>query len=78
MSTVEIDGFLSPELEGHIGKCRERHAAWFDLVKRTNRFGQSLLKEVRIDSGNLQQTIAGLFYIRLLGHAQGAVLLIER
>jgi Family of unknown function (DUF5677) len=78
MSTVEIDGFLSPELRRRIDECRSRHAAWFELLTRTNRFGQSLLKEVRIERNSLQQSIACLFYIRLLGHAQGAILLIER
>jgi hypothetical protein len=78
MSTVEIDGFLSPELHRQIDECRSRHAAWFELLRTTNRLGQSLLKEVRIDPTWLQHSIACLFYVRLLGHAQGAVLLIER
>ncbi len=78
MSTIEIDGFLSPELQRHLDECRRRYAAWFELIKRSNRFGQALLKEVRIDPTNLQQSIASVFYVRLLGHAQGAVLLIER
>ena len=78
MSTIESDGFLSPELHRHIDECRRRHAGWFELLTRANRLGQSLLKEVRIEPTNLQQSIACLFYIRLLGHAQAAVILIER
>ena len=78
MSTVEIDGFLSCGLQHHVDECRRRHAAWFELVARTNRLGQSLLGEVRIDPSNFQQWFAGLFFGRLLGHVQGAVLLIER
>ncbi len=61
MSTIESDGFLSPDLQRHIDECRRRHAAWFEIVKKTNRFGQSLLKEVSIDPRNLQQSIASLF-----------------
>lgn len=77
MTTIETDGFLSSELQRHLDECRRRHAGWFEFIKRSNRFGHSLLTEVRIDPTNLQQSIASLFYIRLLGHVQGAVLLIE-
>jgi uncharacterized protein DUF5677 len=78
MSTVEVDGFLSPELRRQIDACRSRYAAWFEVLSTTNRLGQSLLAEVRADHSCLQHSIACLFYVRLLGHAQGAVLLIER
>ena len=78
MSMIEIDGFLSPATEGYLGQCRRKYGAWFDVIKTVNRIGQSLRGEVRIDPINLQQSMAGLMYVRVLGHAQGAVLLIER
>ena len=78
MSTVESDGFLSSELSDHIDECRKHYENWFELLMRVNRLAQLLLEEVRIEPANLQQSIACLFYIRLLGHTQGAVILIER
>ena len=55
-----------------------RYRDWFELLMRANRLGQLLLKEVRVEPANLQQSIACLFYIRLLSHVQGTVILIER
>ena len=78
MSAIEIDGFLSPEIEHYLHECRGRYAAWFELIQTINRFGQSLLGEVQINPTNFQQSTAGLLYLRVLCHAQGAVLLIER
>jgi len=78
MNTIEIDGFLSSEVQHYVSECRGRYVAWFELIQMINRFGQSLLGEVRIDPANFQQSTAGLLYTRVLCHAQGAVLLIER
>lgn len=78
MSTIEIDGFLSPEIEHYAQECRGRYAAWFELIQTIDRFGQSLLGEIRINPMNFQQSTACLLYLRVLCHAQGAVLLIER
>lgn len=78
MSTIEIDGFLSPEIQNYLRECRGRYAAWFELIQTINRLGQSLLGEVHINPTNFQQSTAGLLYLRVLCHAQGAVLLIER
>lgn len=78
MSTIDADGFLSPEVQRYLNECRVRYAGWFELVRSINRLAQSLLGEVRIDADEPRPSIAGLLFTRVLGHAQGAVLLIER
>ena len=77
-STINVDGFLSPEVQQYLNECRARYADWFQLVQSINRLAQLLLGEVRIDTDEPRQSIAGLLFARVLCHAQGAVLLIER
>lgn len=78
MNTIDSNGFLSPEIQRYLDVCHTIYARWFELVHAVNHLGQSLLGEVKIDSTDQQQSIAALLYSRVLGHAQGAVLLIER
>jgi hypothetical protein len=78
MNRIDDEGFLSQEVDRYLNECRSRYAAWFQLVQSINRLGQSLLGEVRMDQDDPQHSIAGLLFVRVLSHAQGAVLLIER
>jgi hypothetical protein len=77
MTTLDTDGFLSPDIEGYVEECQARYKEWFQVVRSINQLSQSILHEVNIDPIDLQQYLAGLLYIRVLSHAQGAVLLIE-
>jgi hypothetical protein len=79
---LRTDGFLSPWIQAAILLVRERNRAWFDLVERANRVGQTLMNEVAAGCF-VQRThdpvpLAARLLIRSQSGVQAVVILAER
>lgn len=75
--TIDIDGFLSADINEWIFKHRNENHDWFEFATRLSQDGQKLLMSLTIKDNNTELVKATLF-IRGLSALQGAILLAER
>jgi hypothetical protein len=50
--SLQLDGYLSPEMLKWIAKHRAEHVPWFDLVDRHNRVAHRLMLDARVTGGD--------------------------
>lgn len=78
MRSIEDQGFLGPAMAEWIAQCRKQHEAWFALCEDINRLAHSMLCRLQPHAENPRESLAALFFLRVLSHAQGAVVVVER
>jgi hypothetical protein len=78
MISTEDEGFLSPAMSEWISRCRKQYDAWFVLYKDTNRLAHGMLDRLKPHAEDPRESIVALFFLRVLSHSQGAVVVVER
>lgn len=78
MNSIDREGFLSPAMAEWTSECRKQHDAWFILCEDINRLAHNLLGHFQPHAENPRESLAALFFLRVLSHFQGAVVIVER
>jgi len=76
--SLDLDGFLSPEILGYIEDNKRTYASWFALIYAVNKIAQSRLLSLKVDGADMRGIYAAGLYGRGLTNFQGAILLAER
>jgi hypothetical protein len=76
--SLDVQGFLSPEIEQHRTTIRDRHASHVGLFERINRYCQDKKYALTPNNRNGQEVLATCLYIKLLNDVQAVFILSER
>jgi Family of unknown function (DUF5677) len=78
MDTIDEVGFLSPQFEDWIKRHRFKHAEWFSLCERLNRFAQRFMLSFTAPRRDRRLVVAATVFSRIVSHFQAIILLAER